>query len=826
MIHFPFFSFFSLSHILLFSFRISRMPRKHSATTFQEDWLSDAAYSGWIKKIPHQPSKAYCSVCHTTVDIETGGKAALDSHNNGKKHGKNYEAKLKSPIAKAFRSDSSSSEGQASSSSSPASSTVSSSSSSTSCSGSDHSSKLPFDVTGEAMDAEILWCLHMVETHQSYRSCDKLPKLFSRMFKHDPVVEKYQMKKDKIRYLIQYGIFPVFKENLVTNINLSSWYSVSFDESYNNQQQKCQMDVNIRYWNVCKNIAETSYLTSRMLLRPNAENLKEELLVSIESLDKSKFLHLAMDGPTTNWSVLNLIDGCLEDGGFSNTINIGSCSLHILHGAFGTGIHITGWKIGKLMKAMFKILDESPARRDIYLREGTSEKFPQSFSETRWIEDEPVADRALQVWTSIIALVKYFEGLCKSRRPQNKSYETLVSHHTDILVPAKLHFFRFLATILQPYLVMFQTDAPMVAFMFDELSNILYSLLRLVYRKSKLDQHKKLRDIMNEDFLNLEQNQMDEMQVDIGAAARDQLQKAAVSAEKKRKFRKECKSAVITILLKLLERLPTNKLVIVGSSSLSPNNMVNIPVKAEARFKSLADALFGLKKITASVADNAKGQYDQFLRNVVKVQRKKFEDFNFRTQRLDEFLYPLIGTKNDCKDLWKICQLVFVLNHGQAYCERGFSVNKLTSDDNLSDDALIAQRLIYDTIKKLGDSSEVPISRELRRSCKTAHSRMVLDKSKKEQEKLVCEKDLKRKAKLDEINELKKRKIDVNTSISVLSKNLTSAAIASGSSGNKARENAIKAAAFAKQMQEKETLLKELDGFEKKLNEEYKVLQM
>ena len=120
---------------------------------------------------------------------------------------------------------------------------------------------------------------------------------------------------------------------------------------------------------------------------------------------------------------------------------------------------------------------------------------------TRWIEDEPVADKALQVWTSIIGLVKYFEGLCKSKRPQNKSYETLLTQHTDTLVPAKLRFFHFLASIMQPYLVMFQTDAPMVAFMFDELSTIIYRLLWLVYRKSKLDQKKKLRDVMNEEFL-------------------------------------------------------------------------------------------------------------------------------------------------------------------------------------------------------------------------------------------------------------------------------------------------------------------------------------
>ena len=410
-----------------------------------------------------------------------------------------------------------------------------------------------------------------------------------------------------------------------------------------------------------------------------------------------------MDGPSSNWLVLDLVDNRLVDDGFSRTINIGSCSLHILHGAFGTGIQSTGWNLGKLMKAMFKILDESPARCDIYLKAGTSEKFPQSFSETRWVEDEPVADRALDVWPSIVALVRYFEGLCQSKRPRNnKSYDTLVVQHTDLLVPAKFHFVRFMASILQPYLVMFQTDAPMVPFMFDELSSILCRLLRSVYRKSKLDQKKMLRDVMNEDFLKLAENQMDELQVDIGAAARDCVLNVSVSAERKRQFRKECKSSIVCILLKLLERLPTNKTVVVSSSSLSPSNMLNIPDKASLRFKHLADSSYSLRKITSSEADNAKGQFDKFMRTVVKQEKAKFKDFNFRNDRLDEFLYPLIGADEEFKDLWKVCQLVFILNHGQAYCERGFSINKLTSDDNMGMDALIAQRLIYDTIKKLG----------------------------------------------------------------------------------------------------------------------------
>ena len=157
---------------------------------------------------------------------------------------------------------------------------------------------------------------------------------------------------------------------------------------------------------------------------------------------------------------------------------------------------------------------------------------------------------------------------------------------------------------------------------------------------------------------------------------------------------------------------------------------------------------------------------------------------------------------------------------------RGFSINKLTSDTNMKDNSLIAQRLIYDTIKKFGDISTFPISQQLRRSCRSAKSRMLLDNEKKNQEIVKCDRELKRTAKREEIDTLKKSKLDLVESISTLKSELTKAAIASGTNGNKVCENAVKAAAFAKEMVAKEATMKELEGFEKKLEDEYKALQM
>ena len=78
-------------------------------------------------------------------------------------------------------------------------------------------------------------------------------------------------------------------------------------------------------------------------------------------------------------------------------IEIGSCLLSTVHGVLQTGVTKAGWELNKVLKAMYKTFNESPVRRDVYLKEVSSSKFPIKFCETRWIEDKVVAKRASEV---------------------------------------------------------------------------------------------------------------------------------------------------------------------------------------------------------------------------------------------------------------------------------------------------------------------------------------------------------------------------------------------------------------------------------------------
>jgi len=257
---------------------------------------------------------------------------------------------------------------------------------------------------------------------------------------------------------------------------------------------------------------------------------------------------------------------------------------------------------------------------------------------------------------------------------------------------------------------------------------------------------------MKKEFLTNPHNQLDEYIIDLGAATKEALGKLQIAPERKRRFREDCKKVVVEILLKLLERLPTNKTIVVTASSLSPKNMIEIPTKAQKRFKKMADNLFALKFITSSEADNAKFQYDDFMSKDVLLNKDKFMKFNFKADRVDTFLYQFVEVNKDYSDLWKVMKLIFILSHGQSYTERGFSVNKMTIDVNMEAESLIAQRFIYDAMKNVNaDASTFPITKEIKQSCKKARQREIAARESKKDGLVTSEKNRKRKLKEEEV---------------------------------------------------------------------------
>ena len=72
----------------------------------------------------------------------------------------------------------------------------------------------------------------------------------------------------------------------------------------------------------------------------------------------------------------------------SSLIDIGSCNLYLIHGAFKTGSEKSSWDLHKILKRAFKLLHDSPVRREYYFNLTGYDEYPLQFCGTRWVEDK------------------------------------------------------------------------------------------------------------------------------------------------------------------------------------------------------------------------------------------------------------------------------------------------------------------------------------------------------------------------------------------------------------------------------------------------------
>ena len=144
---------------------------------------------------------------------------------------------------------------------------------------------------------------------------------------------------------------------------------------------------------------------------------------------------------------------------------------------------------------------------------------------------------------------------------------------------------------------------------------------------------------------------------------------------------------------------------------------------------------------------------------------KNSENQKTRVDRL--FFNSLSGIEKYTK-LWNVVQLLLLLSHGQASVEREFSVNKEIATSNLMEHNLIARRVIKDHVQSVGVLKQLLISKELLQSVQNArhqyHAHFESQKAQKEVEK----KSVKRKFVEENIGNLRKKMMLIESDINLL----------------------------------------------------------
>lgn len=198
-------------------------------------------------------------------------------------------------------------------------------------------------------------------------------------------------------------------------------------------------------------------------------DLKEGLREAVGESNLRKILQVSMGGPAVNFCIMDQFRTELRDEypTKSTILELGSCGPHNVHGAFKAWIKKLNWEIDAFLRSLHFLFHKAPARRGYYTQIALSDVLPLDFCSIRWLEK--IATRAnsmlpfLKIWVDSIEK----EG---KRTPSIRiilTFEFLQTLYR--LSGAKLAFFISLSSLVEPFLIDFQSDAPLTPFLYEDL---------------------------------------------------------------------------------------------------------------------------------------------------------------------------------------------------------------------------------------------------------------------------------------------------------------------------------------------------------------------
>lgn len=140
-------------------------------------------------------------------------------------------------------------------------------------------------LTGEekVLNGEILHALKCVDANWSFSAGNDEGKRFCLMFPDSEIAKSYKQGETKLKYTIQFGIAPYFKELLTRDLK-KKVFIFKFDET-TTQQVKKQYDGYVQYWSErhqCFNVSDCGTL---FVDHCPAEKLLEHFLEFIQNVN-------------------------------------------------------------------------------------------------------------------------------------------------------------------------------------------------------------------------------------------------------------------------------------------------------------------------------------------------------------------------------------------------------------------------------------------------------------------------------------------------------------------------------------------------------------
>jgi hypothetical protein len=390
--------------------------------------------------------------------------------------------------------------------------------------------------TEQVTRAETLWCLKVASGNFSCSSCDGLSDIFQTMFPNDPVSKDISLSSSKVSYIISHGLDPYFHNILIDDIKKSSsFYTLEVDETTTEQMKK-QFDMHVRFWSETADMVSVRFLGASFLGHAYAIKLQEEIenALSKDGISLRNLIMLSSDGPNVNKALFTSLNDACKLTGSSGLVDIGTCSIHKVHNAFGEALSATLWETDSIIIDIYQWFKLSAARREDYKEIQKILDIPEHtflrYVQCRWLSLLPALQRVLEQWDG---LTEYFLKYLIEKQPEAckvERYKRLSQFFTSTASKPRLLFLVNAALLFQGFLTLFQTEGPLIHLLYDRLVE-LYKEVLMKFIKEENWKHLNGKHILDEKITKAE-NELADDKLDIGYETKEAIKKLTPAVQK------------------------------------------------------------------------------------------------------------------------------------------------------------------------------------------------------------------------------------------------------------------------------------------------------
>ncbi|GBL76766.1 hypothetical protein AVEN_53439-1 [Araneus ventricosus] len=273
---------------------------------------------------------------------------------------------------------------------------------------------------------------------------------------------------------------------------------------------------------------------------------------------------------------------------------MGTCGLHVIHGAMKAGLKSVDWDIFAILKNLC-LFKDSPARRADFTRI-TGSTFPKKFCAVRWLENSDCIARAIEI---VEPVTKYLSQL---KHTDSKLKASLKTSMKDPFIKCKLAFVRSLSLQCETFLTNFQSEKVSVPYLYAELSRLLGGIIKKFVKPEKVVEGSALLKL----DLNSKDSLLEAKNIDIGFGAKKYLKELKIADKTKLFFFLDCQNILQNLAQKIIDKSPLKYKLVRGLISLHPSVMLNNSSIGLTRFNIVLEVLHNANRITETVAEREK----------------------------------------------------------------------------------------------------------------------------------------------------------------------------------------------------------------------------